>query len=171
MTFQIKYWKKECHFVQNKHIYYCIDGKQQHNWPLIIFLLVFYLIFVFELFSRGHSVTLWWWNNSPKRKVELYLGSMESKHTTRLTRKQWAKKIINRRVYILTDFAIGSLVIILDTISLGTGVRASGEFAHTHIHYLSWNFCRLKNSLADCKSFPADSNIIKVSKYSIYNKF
>jgi hypothetical protein len=25
MTFQIKYHKMECHFVQNKHIYFCIE--------------------------------------------------------------------------------------------------------------------------------------------------
>jgi hypothetical protein len=40
-----------------------------------------------------------------KRKAEVYLGSMESKHTTTFTRKKRAKK--PRFVYILTDFGIG----------------------------------------------------------------
>ena len=37
------------------------------------------------------------------------MGSMESKHTTRFTRINQ----INRFVYIVTDFGIGSLVIII----------------------------------------------------------
>jgi hypothetical protein len=45
-----------------------------------------------------------------KSKAEVYLGSMESKHATRFTRKKREKK--PRFVYILTDFGIGSLVII-----------------------------------------------------------
>ena len=49
---------------------------------------------------------------SEKSKAEVYLDSMESKHTTRFTRKKACKKI-NRFVYILTDFGIGSLVIII----------------------------------------------------------
>ena len=49
---------------------------------------------------------------SEKSKAELYLGTMESKHTTRFTRKKVCKKI-NRFVYILTDLGIGSLVIII----------------------------------------------------------
>jgi hypothetical protein len=107
-------------------------GKQQHNLPLIIFLSVFYLIFVFELFSPGQlqwlfppmeviklqhptKSSLWCSDDgliSEKSKAELYLGSMESKHTTRFTRKKVCKKI-NRFVYILTDLGIGSLVIII----------------------------------------------------------
>ena len=49
---------------------------------------------------------------SEKSKTEVYLGSMESKYTTRFTRKTACKKI-NRFIYILTDFGIGSLVIII----------------------------------------------------------
>jgi hypothetical protein len=58
-------------------------------------------------------------------KVELYLGSMESKHTTRFTRKQRNKR--KRCVYILTDFAIGSLVI-LDTIERNASYDKSGLY-------------------------------------------
>jgi hypothetical protein len=106
--------------------------QQQHNLPLIIFFSVSYLIFVFELFIPGqlqwlfppmeviklqHPTTSSLWRSddgliSEKSKAEVYLGNMESKHTTRFTRKKACKKI-NRFVYILTDFGIGSLVIII----------------------------------------------------------
>jgi hypothetical protein len=86
--------------------------QQQHNLPLIIFLSVFYLIFVFELFSPGqwpwllppmevaklqHQTKISLWRSDDglipeKSKAEVYLGSMESKHTTRFTRKKRAKK-------------------------------------------------------------------------------
>ena len=87
-------------------------GKQQHNLMLIIFLAVFYLIFVCKLFSVGqlqwllspmevgnlqHPTKSSLWRSddgliAKKIKAEVYLGSMESKHTTRFTRKKRAKK-------------------------------------------------------------------------------
>ena len=80
---------------------------------LIIFLSVFYLIFVFELFSPGqlqwpfppmeviklqHPTKSSLWRSddgliSEKSKADVYLGSMESKHTTRFTRKKRVKKL------------------------------------------------------------------------------
>jgi hypothetical protein len=90
------------------------------------------LIFVCKLFSPGqlqwllppmevsklqHQTKSSLWRSDDglipeKSKAEVYLGSMESKHTTRFTWKKRAKKI-NRFVYILTDFGIGCLVIII----------------------------------------------------------
>jgi 4-amino-4-deoxy-L-arabinose transferase-like glycosyltransferase len=87
-------------------------GKQQHNLPLIIFWSVFYLIFVCKLFSARqlqwllppmevgkfqHPTKSSLWRSddgliAEKIKAEVYLGSMESKHTTRFTRKKRAKK-------------------------------------------------------------------------------
>ena len=86
--------------------------QQQHNLPLIIFFSVSYLIFVFELFIPGqlqwlfppmeviklqHPTTSSLWRSddgliSEKSKAEVYLGNMESKHTTRFTRKKACKK-------------------------------------------------------------------------------
>ena len=94
------------------HIFLHWGKQQQHNLPLIIFLSVFYLIFVFELFSPGqwpwllppmevaklqHQTKISLWRSDDglipeKSKAEVYLGSMESKHTTRFTRKKRAKK-------------------------------------------------------------------------------
>ena len=113
-------------FPQCKNICVCFV---QNGIP---FLIIFYLIFVCKLFSPGQ---LQWLLPAmevselqhptksslrcsddglipEKSKAEVYLGSMESKHTTKFTRKKHAKKI-NRFVYILTNFGIGSLVIII----------------------------------------------------------
>ena len=96
------------------HIFLHWGKQQQHNWPLIIILSVFYLIFVFELFSPGqlqwllppmeviklqHPTQNSLWRSDDglipeKSKAEVYLGSLESKHTTRFTRKKCAKKTL-----------------------------------------------------------------------------
>ena len=93
------------------HIFLHWRKQQQHNLPLIIFLSVFYLIFVCKLFSLGqlqwllppmevsklqHPTKSSLWRSDDglipeKSKVEVYLGSMESKHTTRFTRKNVQK--------------------------------------------------------------------------------
>jgi hypothetical protein len=59
-------------------------------------------VFIQSVFER---INRWWHHDGlipEKSKVEVYLGSMESKHTK-----------IKCFVYILTDFGIGSLVIII----------------------------------------------------------
>ena len=101
----------ECHFVKNKHIYFCIEENNNTTYRQYYFLSVFYLIFVFELFSPGqlqwllppmeviklqHPTKSSLWRSddgliSEKSKAEVYLGSMESKHTTWFTRKKRAK--------------------------------------------------------------------------------
>jgi hypothetical protein len=103
----------ECHFVQTNTYILHWGKQQQHNLPLIIFLSVFYLIFVCKLFSPGqlqwllplmevsklqHPTKSSLWRSDDglipeKSKAEVYLGSMESKHTTRFTRKKRAKKL------------------------------------------------------------------------------
>ena len=94
------------------HIFLHWGKQQQHNLPLIIFLSVFYLIFVFEFFSPGqlqwllpamevaklqHPTKISLWRSDDglipeKSKAEVYIGSMESYHTTRFTRKSVPKK-------------------------------------------------------------------------------
>jgi hypothetical protein len=71
----------ECHFVQNKHILCLHWGKQQqHNLPLII-------LTKSSLWRSDDGLI------SERNKAEVYLVSMESKHTTRFTRKKRAKKL------------------------------------------------------------------------------
>jgi hypothetical protein len=69
-----------------------------------------------EVVKLQHPTTISLWRSDDglipeKSKAEVYLGSMESKHTTRFTRKKREKK--RRFVFILTYFGIGSLVIIM----------------------------------------------------------
>ena len=99
--------------IKQTHIFLRWGKLQQYNLPLIIFLSVFYLIFVCKLFSPGqlqwllplmevsklqHPTKSSLWRSDDglipeKSKAEVYLGSMESKHTTRFTRKKRAKKL------------------------------------------------------------------------------
>jgi hypothetical protein len=103
----------ECHFVQTNTYILHWGKQQQHNLPLIIFLSVFYLIFICKLFSPGqlqwllplmevsklqHPTKSSLWRSDDglipeKSQAEVYLGSMESKHITRFTRKKRAKKL------------------------------------------------------------------------------
>ena len=139
------------------HIFLHWGKQQQRNLPLIIFLSVFYLIFVCKLFSPGelqwlfppmeisklqHPTKSFLWRSDgglipEKSKAEVYLGSMESKHTTRFTRKKRAKKI-DRFVFILTDFGIGSLVIIIYI----------GHYflPIAYVIFIIWGKCNLKRS-------------------------
>ena len=98
--------KKIC--TKHTHIFLHWGNQQQHNLPLIIFLSVFDLIFVFDS-CNGYFHPWKSLNFSIQQKV-LCDALMMDYHEI-YTKK--ACKKINCFVYILTDFGIGSLVIII----------------------------------------------------------
>ena len=83
-------------------------NQQQHNLPLIIFLSVFDLIFVFD--SCNGYLRPWKSLNFSIQQKVLCDDLMMDYHE--IYTKKTCKKI-NCFVYILTDFGIGSLVIII----------------------------------------------------------